>query len=184
MALLPIQLYGDEVLKKKSATITKVDDTLLKLISDMFDTMENAEGIGLAANQVGSTKSLFIIDLSHIEEYAHLKKMIFLNPKMENISEEKVVMEEGCLSIPEVRVEVLRPKSFTLVYQDLALKVHKLESDNWIARVIQHEYDHLQGIYFTDRVSDEQKKELKKTLQQIRDRKIECEYPIVPKQKK
>ncbi len=184
MALLPIQLYGDDILKKKTVKITKVDDKLLKLISDMFDTMENAEGIGLAANQVGSTKSLFIIDLTHIEEYAHLKKMIFLNPRLENYSEEKVMMEEGCLSVPDVRAEVLRPKSFTLVYQNLELKENRLEADNWIARVIQHEYDHLQGVYFTDRVSDEKKKELKKVLRQIRERKIECDYPIVPKIKK
>jgi peptide deformylase len=184
MALLPIYLYGDDVLYKKSVRVTKVDEKLLSFISDMFDTMDNADGIGLAANQVGSTHSLFIIDLTHIEEYAHLGKMIFLNPKIEKYSRETVIKEEGCLSIPDIRAEVVRPDAVTITYQDLKLQDQKLEAQGWLARVIQHEYDHLQGVFFTDKVSDDMKKELKKALQDIKDRKIDCDYPVTPKKKK
>jgi peptide deformylase len=184
MALLPVNLYGDDILNKKAVKVTKVDDKLLAFISDMFDTMENADGIGLAANQVSSSHSLFIVNLSHIEEYAHLGKMIFLNPHLENYSKESVVKEEGCLSIPNIHAEVVRPNAVTLVYQDLKLEKQKLEADDWLARVIQHEHDHLLGIFFTDKVSDEKKKELKKALQDIKDRKIDCDYPVTPKKKK
>lgn len=184
MAILPINLYGDDVLNKKSVKITKVDAKLLAFISDMFDTMNNADGIGLAANQVGSSASVFVIDLTDVEEFSYLGKMIFINPRIEFPESESIAMEEGCLSIPDVRAEVVRPKSLIIHYQDLELKEHVMNADKWLARVIQHEYDHLQGIYFTDKVSEESKKELKKVLQQIKDRKIDCDYPVTSKKKK
>ncbi len=184
MAILPINLYGDDILNKKTVKITKVDSKLLTFISDMFDTMDNADGIGLAANQVGSNQSVFVIDLSDVEEFAHLKKMIFINPRLEFRTEETVAMEEGCLSLPDIRAEVTRPKALTIFYQDLELKDRSLEADNWLARVIQHEFDHLQGIFFTDKVSDDKKQELIKELQKIKERKIDCDYPVTPKKKK
>ena len=178
MALLPITLYGDKILRKKTARVAEVDVKTVKLIKDMFDTMKNAPGIGLAANQVGVDKRIFIADVSSVEGYENSKPMVFINPKIEKFSEEKSTMEEGCLSIPEIRLDIERPKQITVKFQDTELKEHSLVADGLLARVIQHECDHLNGILFTDKISDELKKKLKKDLNKIRHRKIEVEYPV------
>lgn len=178
MALLPITLYGDKILRKKGHRVKEIGADTVALIKNMFDTMRNANGIGLAANQVGSDKSIFVVDVSVIEGNEHIKPMALINPDIKFYSEEKVFIEEGCLSIPEVRAEVERPKLIKITYQDTDLQTHSIEADGILARVIQHEYDHLQGILFTDRISDEIKKELKKDLSHIRKREIEIDYPV------
>jgi peptide deformylase len=181
MAILPITQYGDEILNKKTSPVSKVDEHLLKLIKDMFDTMKNAEGIGLAANQVGSNKSIFVVDLSEVKGLEHLKKMVFINPKITARAEELVEMDEGCLSLPGLRGTVKRPKTLTLKYHDIQLKEQVLDVTEMLSRVIQHEYDHLQGIYFTDRLDAEQKKAARDLLIKIRNREMNCDYPITPK---
>lgn len=178
MAVLPITVYGDKILRKKAKTVTEVDLKTIELIKNMFDTMRNASGIGLAANQVGSEKSIFVIDISGVEEYEDTKPIALINPKIIKRSENKVVMEEGCLSIPDIRDEVRRPESITIVYHDTDLQEHTLEADGLLARVMQHEYDHLQGILFTDLLPDDVKKKFKKDINRIRKRKIEIDYPI------
>ncbi len=178
MALLPITLYGDKILRKKTEKVSEVDVKTVKLIKDMFDTMKNASGIGLAANQVGIDKQIFIVDLSPIEGYENSKPMVFINPKIEKFSEKKITMEEGCLSIPEIRADVERPKEITVKFQDTDLKEHFLDADELLARVIQHECDHLQGVLFTDKISDELKKKLKNDLNKIKHREFEFEYPV------
>ena len=178
MASLPITLCGDKILRKKVAKVTKVDNETIKLITNMFDTMRNANGIGFAANQVGADKSILIVDISLVEGFEEVKPIVLINPKITKYSDEKSVVEEGCLSIPDIREEVERPEAITVTYQDTDLKEHTLEADRLLARVIQHEYDHLQGILFTDLVSDEAKKRLKKPLSKIKKRKIDVEYPI------
>jgi peptide deformylase len=178
MAILPITLYGDKILRKKVSYVRKVDLKTIEVIKDMFDTMRNANGVGLAANQVGVNKSIFIIDLSHNEGYENYKPMVFINPRIIERSEEKNVIEEGCLSIPEVRAEVMRPENIKIVFQDTDLNEHTLTADKLLARVIQHEYDHLQGILFIDKISEEERKKLKKDLENIRKRRMEIEYPI------
>ena len=178
MAILPITVCGDKILRKKVAKVQKVDNDLIKLISDMFDTMHNANGIGLAANQVGVNKQIFVVDISVVDEYKDVKPIAFINPKIIDRSEEKIIFEEGCLSIPNQHEEVLRPKKIIIQYHDADLKIQTLEADDLLARVIQHEYDHLQGVLFTDLVDDETKKKLKKALNNIKKRKIEVDYPI------
>lgn len=178
MPLLPITLYGDKILRKKTKKVSDVDMETVKLIKDMFDTMRNASGIGLAANQVGADKQIFVIDISVIEGYENTKPMVFINPKFESFSEEKIVMEEGCLSIPEVRADVERPAKATIVFQDTDMKEQKLEADELLARVIQHEFDHLQGVLFTDLITEDLKKKLKRELYKIKNRKIDFEYPV------
>jgi peptide deformylase len=178
MTVLPITVYGDKILRKKTKKVTEVDLKTIELIKNMFDTMRNANGIGLAANQVGSDKSIFVVDLSQVEDYEDTKPLALINPKIIKRSEKKVIIEEGCLSIPEIREEVERPETITIVYHDTDLNEHTLEADDLLARVMQHEYDHLQGILFTDLVSDEVKKKLKKDINNIRRRKIEIKYPI------
>ncbi len=181
MAVLPITLYGDKILKKKAIRISKVDAKILTLINDMFDTMHNADGMGLAANQVGSHKSIFILDLSSVKGFEKSKPMVFINPKIVEYSEETRILEEGCLSLPGVRAKVERPTGVKLLYQDIDLKDHILEDDDLFARVIQHEYDHLQATFFTDRLDDEGKKMVKKLLLRIIARKVEIEYPVTDK---
>lgn len=178
MSLLPVTLYGDKILRKKTEQVSDVDMEIVKLITDMFDTMRNASGVGLAANQVGADKQIFIIDISEIEGYEDVKPMVFINPRFEEMSEEKVLMEEGCLSIPDVRADVWRPKKVTIIYQDTDMKEQRLEADEFLSRVIQHEFDHLQGVLFTDKIPDDVKKKLKRELNKIRNRKIDFGYPV------
>ena len=178
MAILPITMFGDKILRKKVNKVEEVDNDTIELIKNMFDTMNNANGIGLAANQVGANKKLFIVDLTKVEDYENSKPIVFLNPKIVKHSEEQIVFEEGCLSIPDIRGDVERPEAITIEYQDAELKEQTMDADNLLARVIQHEYDHVLGILFTDLVDDEMKKRFKKPLHRIRKRKIDIDYPI------
>ena len=177
MALLPVTLFGDKILRNKAIEVKEVDMDTIKLITDMFETMHNAYGIGLAANQVGSDKAIFLVDISEMEGEEDKKPMVLINPKIASRSKETVIMEEGCLSIPDIRGDVIRPKSITIEYYDTDLKKHTKNADGLLARVMQHEYDHLQGILFTDLISDDLKKKLKKPLNKIKRRKVEFEYP-------
>ena len=178
MSLLPVTMCGDKILRKKTVKVTEVDNETIELITNMFDTMRNANGIGLAANQVGANKSILIVDISLVEDQEEIKSIVLINPKIKKYSDEKSVIEEGCLSIPDIREDVERAEAITVTYHDTDLKEHTLEIDSLLARVIQHEYDHLQGILFTDLVNDEVKKRLKKPLKKIKKSKIDVEYPI------
>jgi peptide deformylase len=178
MPILPITLCGDKILRKKAIKVSKVDNQIIKLITDMFETMRNANGIGLAANQVGANKQIIVVDISLAEGYEDTKPLALINPKIIIHSEETIIYEEGCLSIPDQRAEVIRPKKITIEFQDTDLVTHKIKADDLLARVMQHEYDHLQGILFTDLVDEETKKRLKKPLNKIKKRKIEVDYPI------
>lgn len=178
MSVLPIMLYGNKILRKKVSKVEKVDFEEIELIKNMFDTMRNANGIGLAANQIGSDKSIFIVDISFVEGYEDTKPITFINPEIIKRSEETSVYEEGCLSIPDIRYEIKRPASVTISYQDTDLAEHTIEADKLLARVIQHEYDHLQGKLFTDYLPEDEKKKLKKPLEKISKREIEIDYPV------
>ena len=115
------------------------------------------------------------------EDYEKTKPMVLINPKILDFSDKKVPIEEGCLSIPDVRYEVERPDTIYITYYDTNLKEHTLEADKFFARVFQHEYDHLNGILFTDHLDEDVKKKLKKSLDKIKKREIETDYPIVKK---
>jgi peptide deformylase len=178
MALLPITLIGDKILRRKVKKVSDIDVETVELIKNMFKTMRNANGIGLAANQVGADKSIIVCDVSVVEEYKKLKPMIFINPEIIYRSEEKIVMEEGCLSIPDIRCEIERPREIVLKYKDTEMKEHEIEASELLARVIQHEFDHLNGILFTDLVDQSEKKKLKKPLNLIKNRQLEVDYPV------
>jgi peptide deformylase len=178
MSLLPITLYGDKILHKKVDEVEQVDNEIIELITDMFDTMRNAGGIGLAANQVGANKSIFVVDISAVEGYENNKPMVLINPKITNYSEEKSLFEEGCLSIPELRAEIKRPESITIQYYDTDLNEQTLSAKKLLSRVMQHEYDHLKGVLFIDLVDAETKKKMKKQLTKISKRDIAIEYPV------
>ncbi len=183
MSIRPINLYGDKILNKKMKPVAGLDDKTRKDIQDMFETMKPAHGMGLAANQVGINKAIFIIDLSPVEGYEKAKPMVLINPKIINASDETCVLEEGCLSIPDVRVKVERSEKVKVEFFDINFDLQQLDADELLARVIQHEYDHLQGIYMTDRISEEFKKRLKKRLTKIKNRQLDFDYPVTPKPK-
>lgn len=178
MDVLPITIYGDKILRKKVELVKDIDFQTIKEIKAMFTTMRNANGIGLAANQVGLDKAIFVIDVSPVEGYEKIKPVVMINPKIAAVSDEQWEMEEGCLSVPNLRAEVIRPKMIKVVYLDTDMKEQSLEADELFARVIQHEYDHLEGRFFTDRVDDATKKKIKKELIMIRHRKVDVDYPI------
>jgi len=171
-------MCGDKILRKKAAKVSEVDDKIVGIIADMFETMRNASGIGLAANQIGLNKQIFVVDISPVEDYEKYKPLAMINPKIISKSEEIISIEEGCLSIPELRAEVIRPKSVFVSFFDVNMKEHTIEADELFARVIQHEYDHLQGVLFIDYFNDEVKKRYKKHLEKIRKRKLDIDYPI------
>jgi peptide deformylase len=181
MSIVPISVYGDKILRKKAQLVKNVDFMTVELIKSMFETMRNASGIGLAATQVGVDQSVFVVDLSPVEDYEKSKPMVLINPKILDFSDKKITIEEGCLSIPNVRYEVERPETIYITYYDTELKEQTFEATKLFARVFQHEQDHLNGVLFTDHLDEDVKKKLKKSLDKIRKREIEIDYPIAQK---
>ena len=178
----PIVVYGHQVLRKVAGDIDKNYPDLQQLIDDLFETMHNSEGIGLAAPQIGKSIRIFVIDGAPLAEdepqLAGFKKA-FINP---HIIEKKGVlkpMTEGCLSIPNIREEVDREGNIRIQYYDENWNFHDEEYDGYIARVIQHEYDHLDGILFTDKVSPLRRRLLKNKLLAISKGKFEAAYKTI-----
>jgi len=178
MSLLPITLYGDAILRKTAEPIIAIDDELIGNIKNMFDTMRNANGIGLAANQVGLDKKFFIVDLSGVEEYENSAPLVVINPEILEYSDDIVSMEEGCLSLPDLRAPVERSEIIKLKYLDTDEEEQIIEADSWLARVILHEYDHLIGKMIPDRVTPRIKKKLQSELTKIMKRDIDIDYPV------
>jgi peptide deformylase len=179
MAVLPIYTDGSPILKKKAHLVKQVDDEIIKLIVDMFDTMREADGVGLAANQVGVSKRIVVIDLSGVEGMENFKPLTLINPVIVK-EEDSWIMEEGCLSVPSVRDEVERPEKIKVRYKDTNFKDAELETDGFLGRVILHEIDHINGILFIDRLSTAKRKTHAKELKKIYRGEIETKYPIVP----
>ncbi len=193
--ILPIVAYGDAVLKKMGTPITKDYPNLDSLIQNMFETMYNALGVGLAAPQIGLPIRLFVIDTSPFsedddltqEEQDLLKnfKRVFINAKITKEDGDQWAFNEGCLSIPDVREDVFRQPKLIIEYVDENFNEHVEEFDGLIARVIQHEYDHIDGILFTDRLSAFKKRLIKSRLTNISKGKIDVDYRMrFPDQKK
>lgn len=151
--MLKICTYNHPVLKQKTAPIADMTDELQALIHDMFETMYHANGIGLAANQVGRGLSLTVIDIGDADEEETPAPLVLINPVVESFSDEEEEFEEGCLSLPEYRDVVVRPEAIQVRYLDEHLKEHVREVDGLLARVMQHEIDHLNGVYFFERLS-------------------------------
>lgn len=156
--------YGNPILRMKAKRIEKIDDEIHSLVKDMIETMREEEGIGLAAPQVARSIALLVVDHSLIEEGAEAKA--YLNPEI-LAGEGESTMEEGCLSIPDIREEVTRPEKIRLRYQDIQGETHEEEFNGLLARVLQHEIDHLNGVLFVDRISSVRKQLLNKKLRQI-----------------
>lgn len=178
--ILPIYAYGQPVLRKKAQEITPDYEGLKSLIGDMFETMYDSNGIGIAAPQIGLSIRLFIIDGTVIEDEPSTKdlKKIFINAEILEEFDTPWDYEEGCLSIPFIRVNVKRPAQITIRYCDENF-IEKTETyDGIAARIIQHEYDHIQGILFTDRINPLKRNMLKKKLQNISNGSVNVHYKM------
>ena len=154
MAVLEIVHYGNPILRKKCEPV-KDTLTIESIIDDMFDSMYEAEGIGLAANQVGLDMNLFIIDVTHTEEAEDTH--IFINGTIVATDGDDKVFQEGCLSMPGIALDVIRPEKVTLKYQGIDGEWHENEFDGLLGRAIQHEMDHLNGTFIIDRVGEVEK---------------------------
>jgi peptide deformylase len=211
MSILPIYLYGSEVLRKKAKPVHELDDSLIKLAYDMTETMQKANGIGLAATQVGDMRRVIVINLSAVEDVqrereeeegtgedqsqpdvatedlsasgrdeppAPKKALALINPL---ILEESGswALEEGCLSIPDVRADVSRSAAIRVRFRDANFREVEITADGWLARVILHEIDHLDGVLFIDRISAAKRALLRNELRKIKRGDVETSYPVV-----
>ena len=186
--ILPILSYGNSVLKMKALPISVKTTNLETLIKNMWETMYAAQGVGLAAPQIGESIRLFIVDTYpfsdnedlSIEERNFLRgfKKVFINPKILSETGKEIVFNEGCLSIPGIREDVKRKDSITIKFQDLNGKLINESFTGIAARVIQHEYDHIEGILFTDKLSYLKKKTIKRKLTEISTGKIKVDYSM------
>ena len=184
--ILPIVAYGDPVLKKQAKEITKDYPNLDTLIDHMFETMYGAYGVGLAAPQIGLSIRVFIVDASPFaedddlskEEQEQLKdfKRVFINPTILEETGDEWAFNEGCLSIPDVREDVFRQPNIKIQYQDQDFNTHTEELSGLAARVFQHEYDHIEGVLFTDKLSALKKRLIKGKLTNISKGKINVDY--------
>ncbi len=197
---LPIVAYGDPVLRKKSKEIEKDHPGLQELIENMFETMYEAPGVGLAAPQVGESIRLFIVDSEQLfkedeedegENEIDKKnytgeplKQVFINPVILKEYGKKWVFEEGCLSIPGIRENVEREDRVIIRYYDRHFNLHEKEYDGITARIIQHEYDHIEGVLFVDRIKALKRQFLKNRLEAISKGNVEVAYKMLFPQKK
>ncbi len=186
--ILPILAYGDPILKKKSSEVPVPFKGLEELIGNMFETMYQAKGVGLAAPQVGYSLRLFVIDPSpYVDEdinVLNLKK-VFINPILLESQGKEYFFNEGCLSIPDIREEIERKPQITIEYEDIYGNKIQEKHEGIAARVIQHEYDHIEGKLFTDYLSPLRKRMLKNRLDQITRGEIKVDYKMrFPSKKK
>lgn len=183
--VLPIYVYGTEALRQETEPIEENTEALQTLVDNMIETMYAASGIGLAAPQVGRSERLFVVDVSamaeEMEEDGEVlppQPMVFINPEIVWESEATCDFEEGCLSIPDVREMVTRPETIAIRYRDRHFEEQELEVGSVLARVIQHEYDHLDGVLFTDHLSAFRQRLLRRTLKRMARGEVEADYPL------
>jgi peptide deformylase len=189
--VLPIVVYGDPVLRKVCVDIEKTHENLAQIIKDMYETMYQANGVGLAAPQVNKAIRLFIVDASPFaeveedeepefsaEEMKQMKgfKKTFINARIVEETGEEWKFNEGCLSIPKIREDVLRKPKLTIEYVDENFKKHTETYEGLIARVIQHEYDHIEGVLFTDKINPFKRKLISGKLTDISKGKFKADY--------
>jgi peptide deformylase len=186
--ILPIVAYGDPVLRKVGKDIDKEYPELSKLLENMWETMYKAEGVGLAAPQIGRDIRLFIVDTAPFSQDEDLDdvertflanyKKVFINATILKEEGKEWAFNEGCLSIPNIREDVSRNEKITVEYLDENFNEHTEVLDGLVARVVQHEYDHIEGIMFTDKLSSLKKRLLKKKLENISKGIVDVDYKM------
>lgn len=181
--ILPILAYGDPILRKQTRRVAAGDLELKALVENMFETMYHAHGVGLAAPQIGRDLRLFVIDLTPFAEGPENKalkgfKRVFVNAEKAAEKGPMWKFNEGCLSIPDISEDIVRPSAITLEYEDVRFNRRRETFEGLAARVIQHEYDHTQGVLFTDKLSPLKKRLLKNKLTNIAKGKVAVDYPM------
>lgn len=183
--VLPIYIYGEPILREETERVEENTPELQRLIDDMLETMHGAAGIGLAAPQVGRRERLFVVDLTPMaeemaEEGEELppQPMVLINPEIGWEGPEECDYEEGCLSLPDLREVVVRPERIRIRYLDRSFEPQEAEVGGLLARVIQHELDHLEGILFIDRISPFRRRLLKRRLREMAQGQVEADYPL------
>ena len=177
--ILPIYLYGQPVLRKTAVEVDLNDPALKTFVADMYETMYNAEGVGLAAPQVGKSVRVFVVDSTPYKEiYPDHEpfKGAFINPTITDRFGKDVPFAEGCLSLPKINEEVIRKSDIHITYYDENGEYHDCDINGVLARIIQHEYDHLEGKVFTDNLSQIKKMVLKRPLNDIAGGKVHPAY--------
>jgi peptide deformylase len=181
--ILPIYTYGQRVLKKVAKPIDQSFEGLDDLVKNMWETMYNAKGVGLAAPQVGHSIRLFVVDTTQLEEeekdFVGMKSVFINAERIEEVGEEWEY-EEGCLSIPDIRGDVTRPERLHLRYWDKNFIQREKTFEGINARVIQHEYDHIEGVLFTEHLKPLKKRRIKRKLEGMRVGNVEADYAIRP----
>ncbi len=181
MSIKPIVAYGDPVLKKKAQPAGQDDPQLHELITDLWDTMYNAQGVGLAAPQIGKSVRIFVIDATPFaEEEPELEgfKKVFINAEILEENGKEWLFNEGCLSFPELREDISRKPEIRIRYQDEDFNAHEEKYDGAAARIIQHEYDHIDGRLMVDHFSPLKKTLLRKKLNNISKGSVNVSYPM------
>jgi peptide deformylase len=182
--ILPIVAYGDSVLKEVADSVAESDqEEVQELVDNMFETMYNASGVGLAAPQVNRSWRIFVVDTHYIlkdddDTEEEGIKQAFINPEIVETSDNRVTFEEGCLSIPQIRENVDRSETVTMNYLDTDFEEHQATFDGFTGRVILHEYDHIEGVLFTDHLSTLRRKMLKKRLTKIAKGEVDVDYKM------
>lgn len=179
--ILPIYAYGHPVLKRVAEPITEDYEDLEELIENMWDTMYHASGVGLAAPQIGRSIRLFVVDTQQLQEEGEEDKgikRVFINPEKIEESGEEFSYEEGCLSIPDIRADVDRKETLKLTYFNEEFEKVTEEFEGMEARVIQHEYDHLEGILFVEKISPLKRNIIRRKLDKIRKGKVKSDYEM------
>ena len=181
--ILPIVAFGSNVLRNKCTTVSKDYSDLDVLINNMWETMYAAQGVGIAAPQINKNIRLFIIDTTPFAEDPEesdniIIKKVFINPIITEESGEEWDFNEGCLSIPQIREDVSRKSFINMEYMDESFNIHKESFSGLVARVIQHEYDHINGILFTDKISVLRKRMIKGKLKDIKNGKVDVSYKM------
>ncbi|MCX6146570.1 MAG: peptide deformylase [Candidatus Kapabacteria bacterium] len=179
MAQLPIYNCFHPVLRKKTNEINEINDNIVKFINDMIDTMVKADGAGLAANQVGNLNSIIVIDQKIDEKEPKGNSFVLVNPKIVSFGEKVVPFKEGCLSIPTFFESVIRPDDIEIEYYDIDMKLHSNFVSKRLARVIQHEIDHLNGILFYDRITPLRRSLSKNKIRKIERLDFKARYPMI-----
>jgi peptide deformylase len=180
MSVLPIYNCFHPIMRNKAKKVEVFDQALVDFVNDMLDTMEFADGVGLAANQVGSDKAILVIDEHAMEnDKSKFYPRVMINPEIISFSDETVYRKEGCLSIPQVFEEVERPAMVQVRFTDLDMKEYTIETDKFLSRVIQHEVDHLNALLFTDRLTPLKKALLKNKLKKIQRGITDSTYDMI-----
>ena len=179
MAILPIYTLGHSILRKKARPFKGPDEHVIRLAESMLETMHKANGVGLAANQVGVLQRIIVVDITGTDGVDHFDPLVMLNPEILEY-EGKWKLEEGCLSLPDLRDEVERHERIRVGYRDLNFDPKVLETGGMLGRVLQHEMDHLNGVLFIDHLGMVRRKLLRGRLNKIQNGEVDVDYAVAP----